>query len=53
MWCAAVNAKMPERKSPLSTEEIHEKIVKFRASKNQSGPEDQLFDSYGRIDIHK
>jgi hypothetical protein len=51
-WCKAVNAKMPERKS-LTTEEIHERIEKHRASKNKSGPEDEIFDQYGRIDFYK
>jgi len=51
-WCKVTNVVMPERKS-LTTEEIHEKIARYKASKNQSGPEDQIYDSYGRIDFYK
>jgi len=43
----------PERKTPpLTTEEIHEKIENWRASKKQS-PEDTPFDQYGRVDWWK
>jgi hypothetical protein len=48
-WCRAMNTVMPERKS-LTTEEIHERIEAYKAAKNKSGPEDQIFDSFGRVD---
>ena len=55
IWCEAITAGMecPERKTPpLTTEEIHEKIENWRASKKQS-PEDTPFDQYGRVDWWK
>jgi hypothetical protein len=47
--CRAVNTEMPPKRSPMSTEDIVEKIENWRTSGNKPGPEDEVFDRFGRV----
>jgi hypothetical protein len=46
--CKAVNT-VHQPKSAMTTEEVHERIFAYRESQKKSGPEDEIYDGWGRF----